>query len=419
MPREFWAEDALRQAFAARHIGRVLRAYRRHPWHGKPLSQERVAGWLRLSQAQLSRIESGPPIQDLTRLIAWARLFGMPSRDLWFALPNENGAPDLDHFPTTVGNHGPVSWTAMAMDDLPPRMWDRTASIVGTLRRQLDESKAADGRLGPTAALPGVLDVLGAVQYNVRDVKPRVRRALLTVGADAAEFLGWLYRDLRDLRTAEYWYDRATELAQEAGDDPMQGYILIRKSQLAYDRRDALRVLTLAEAAQRSGLPVRVQAESAQQEALGLAMLGEPLHVVERKLDDAHYLLTRATDTGEPNELGDLFNEGTLLLRSTACYTEAGKPARAAKILGGIIATGGLSSRDAGYFQARRAAALALTGEPDEAAMVGLKAAQIAHETCSRRTWTVLMDTMRVLSRWNTRPLVRSLCVALTEERNP
>jgi hypothetical protein len=42
------------------------------------------------------------------------------------------------------------------------------------------------------------------------------------------------------------------EWAQEAGDTAMQGYVLLKKSQMAYDERDALRVSTLAEAA-RSG----------------------------------------------------------------------------------------------------------------------------------------------------------------------
>jgi hypothetical protein len=102
--------------------------------------------------------------------------------------------------------------------------------------------------------------------------------------------------------------------------------------------------------------------------------------MVERKLDDARQLLDR-TGSNEDNALGGSFSESTLLLRSTACYTEAGKPAQAAEILGGVIASGGLSSRDAGYFQARRAAALALIGEPDEAAILGLEAGSPALPT--------------------------------------
>lgn len=53
----------------------------------------------------------------------------------------------------------------------------------------------------------------------------------------------------------------------------------------AYDDRDALRVLTLAQAAQYGPwrLSNQVRVEVTQQEARGVAMLGEPLSVVEQK----------------------------------------------------------------------------------------------------------------------------------------
>ena len=257
VPLEFWADDALQQAFASRHIGRIFRAFRHHPWHRRPLSQERMAAWLNLSQAQLSRIESGPAVQDLTRLITWARILRLPPDRLWFRLPDKQG-PNPSPMAGLVTSRATSDWTVVSVGNSSPAAAflaqaraDR--SIVEVLRGQLDESKAADGSLGPAAALPKVLGVLGAVQNIVREVKPDVRQALLTVGAEGAEFVGWLYRDLRDLQTATYWYDRAVEWAQEADDIVMQGYVLLRKSQLAYDRRDALKVLTLAEAAQRGG----------------------------------------------------------------------------------------------------------------------------------------------------------------------
>lgn len=68
-----------------------------------------------------------------------------------------------------------------------------------------------------------------------------------------------------------------------------------------------------------------------------------------------------------------------------------------------------LSSRDKGYFRARRAAALALIGEPDEAADQGLDAARVARATHSRRTANVIADMLETLDRWRTRPSVRAL----------
>ncbi|GAA3722455.1 hypothetical protein GCM10022224_104310 [Nonomuraea antimicrobica] len=315
-----------------------------------------------------------------------------------------------------------IVWPEASVDVLPPvdailadarRYVD--GSIVEELRNQLEASKADDGTLGPAAALPKVLGVLAAVQHAVREVKPQARRQLLAVGAEGAEFVGWLYRDLRDLPPATYWYDRAIEWAQEADDSAMQGYVLLRKSQLAYDRHDALKVLTLAEAARRISprLPPGVRAEATQQEALGLAMLGEPLRQVKEKLDEARKLLSDAAK--EPGTLGSSFTDHTLLLRSSACFTEAGKPAKAAEILEEIIANSSLSFRDVGYFQARRSAALALIGEPDEAAILGLKAARVARATRSRRTTTVLTDMLETLDRWRRRPHVRALHDFLAE----
>jgi hypothetical protein len=306
-----------------------------------------------------------------------------------------------------------VQHVAAALDDAH-RYLD--GSVVDYFRRRLEACKADDGDLGPRKTLPAVLGILGAIEQHGREVKPDVRRQLLSLGADGAEFVGWLYRDIHDAATAGYWHDRATEWAQEAGDTGMQGYVLLKKSQMAYDERDALRVSTLAEAAQCGPwqLPTKVRAEVTQQEALGLAMLSEPMDAIERKLDDARGLLADLDpDDEQPGLLGAYFNEGTLLLRSASCYTEAGKPARAAALFNDVITSGALSRRDEGYFRARRAAALALSGEPEEAATVGLESVQVAKAINSERTIRVLAEVVRTLTPWSRRPAVRALREAL------
>jgi transcriptional regulator with XRE-family HTH domain len=315
-----------------------------------------------------------------------------------------NGLPavDLDQ----------LQHVAAALDDAH-RYLD--GSVVDYLAQQLDRCKADDGNLGPAKALPMVLGVLGAVQQHARDVKPRVRRALLEVGADGAEFAGWLYRDLHDPTSAGYWHDRAIEWAQEAGDLAMQGYVLLKKSQMAYERRDALRVLTLAQAAQNGPwqLPPRVRAEVTQQEARGLAMLGEPIGVIEHKLDEARSLLTTAGDATDESRLGAYYNEGTSLLRTASCYIEAGHPGRAAGLFGDVLTSGVLSLRDEGYFRARRAVAFALSGEPDDAAREGLASLSVATVTNSQRTTRELARAVKLLTPWSSRPGPRELREAM------
>ena len=285
---------------------------------------------------------------------------------------------------------------------------------VDHFRKQLESAKHDDGALGARKTLPLVLGLLGAIEQRAHDVKSAVRRELLSVGADGAEFAGWLYRDIQEPAIAIFWYDRAMEWAQEANDPAMQGYMLLKKSQMAYDDGDAGRILTLARAGQheRWQLPVRVQAELLQQEALGCAMLGEPFSLVEQKLGTAHELLTHAGDS-EPSSLGAYFNEDTLLLRNAVSYTEAGKPSLAAELFGRIITAGTLSRRDVGFFNARRSAALALSGEPDEAARIGTASAEVARAMKSERTMRVLGEVSQTLSRWHSRPVVREFREAL------
>jgi transcriptional regulator with XRE-family HTH domain len=449
----------MRDALATWHMGRVIFAYRTHPWHPRPLSQETVGNWLGLTQAQLSRIENGRAPEELTKLVCWAHILGVPGELLWFKLPDDrlndsaaypspptvtlpvmvNGRSVLlpidieaakasgldgllgeltgngDHDAAVVAHTLPtrdleeLEHVATALDDAR-RYLD--GSVVEYFRRQLDRSKADDGNLGPTKALPLVLGILGAISQHTREVKTDVRCRLLSLGADGAEFVGWLYRDLQDPASATYWYDRAMEWAQEAHDTAMQGYVLLRKSQMAYDLRDAHRVVTLAEAAKLGPwrFPLKVQAEVTQQAALGMAMTGEPMNAVEREMETARELLTRDTPGNEQFAPGSAyFTLNTLLLRQATCLTEAGKPAKAAALFGEVIASGGLSRRDAGFFGARRAAALALSGEPDEAARIGIEAVQVAKETSSERTMRVLADVARTLAPWSSRPGPRAL----------
>jgi hypothetical protein len=92
VPAEFWETEQFREAFAAQHIGWVLRAYRTHPHHyavygPDGISQTLLGQWLGLRQPQVSKIEIGPPIPHLDRLQHWARMLKIPPRLLWFRLP--------------------------------------------------------------------------------------------------------------------------------------------------------------------------------------------------------------------------------------------------------------------------------------------------------------------------------------------
>lgn len=283
------------------------------------------------------------------------------------------------------------------------------ADVVQYFKRQLDVCAADDGAHGPAQTLPVVLGVVAAIEQHARLVKPTVRRELLSVGAQGAEFVGWLYRDARQLRLSEHWRDRATEWAQEAGDWPMQGYILLKKSQAAWDERDGLRMLTLAQAAHDASwqLPVPVQAEVAQQEARGLAMTGEPTGSVDAKLDEAWNLLNDTASA--PGELGCRYDRSLLTMQTAICYCEAGQPGRAAELYRSHLTDDQFSHRDRGYFLSLMASALAQAAEPDNATDAGHDALTVALETNSQRTMHELVRVCALLEPWRSQPAVRAL----------
>jgi transcriptional regulator with XRE-family HTH domain len=285
------------------------------------------------------------------------------------------------------------------------------AELVPYFTSQLVQRQAQDGSLGPVQALPATLGLIAAIETSARRVSSPVRLGLLCLAARGSEFVGWLYRDAGAFDQATYWYDRGTEWAQEAGNAQLQGYVLLRRSQMAYDFRDGLRVKTLADAA-RAGpwdLPTRVRAEVAQQQALGLAMTGHSPDDVERQLDQAHALLDASPADDEASALlGASFTKATLKLRGAACYAEAGRPSVAEQLLAEVLAAGALSHRDAGYFRARRSAALAACAEPDVAAEVALSAMPAVTATGSMRTRRVLSEVAGRLEPWDRRPVVRT-----------
>lgn len=273
--------------------------------------------------------------------------------------------------------------------------------VVGQFRERLRLLARDDGSWGPRAALPAALGLVGAIDRSARVVTDR--RQLLALGARAAEFTGWLYRDAGGRTQAAYWRDRATEWAQEAGDLAMQGYILLRKSQAAWDDRDAPRMLTLARAAQDGPwrVPPRVRAEAAQQEARAQAMLGARLPAVQSKLHEAEEHLS----AGGTEDLGSDYTYPLFAVQSALCYCEAGEPERALEAHAQWQAYHGFSRRDRAYFLSLMGTSLARAGQPEEAALVGLAAHDTASDVSSSRIRLELRRLVTVLRRLPDRPL--------------
>jgi transcriptional regulator with XRE-family HTH domain len=327
------------------------------------------------------------------------------------AAPNDLGQAANQQASVPAVGLGDLRQIATAFHHTPRALDD---ALVDHFRNQLGICAADDGALGPKKTLPVVLGVVGSIAHSAAEVQPALRRKLLRVGAEGAEFAGWLYRDIGALDLANYWRDRAIEWAQEAGDLPMQGYVLLRKSQTAWDERDGLRMLTLAQAVLEGPwqLPRKVLAEAAQQEARGQAMVTGDLQLMERRLGEAQALLSDDgpdEDRKPDSELGVQYNATRLAIQTAICYGEAGRPQQALDIYQRSLSQDSFSHRDYGYFSSLMAETLAAADEPDEAAKVGVQAQAVAVATNSRRTSQELRRLLDRLTPWADRPTVREL----------
>jgi transcriptional regulator with XRE-family HTH domain len=376
------------------------------------LTQEELADRLRVERSTVQRWEAG---ETTPQAWCWPKLgkaLGVSRAKLIELLTSPPTTPAGPSKASVGEVFGALSaderdHVAAALDQAG-RFLDGT--VVEAFGRQLAACQVNDGTAGPKATLPVVLGVVGAIEQTARDTAPAVRRDLLAVGARAAEFAGWLYRDIRNPARAAYWRDRATEWAQEAGDLPMQGYILLKKAQAAYDDREALRMLTLSQAAQEGPwqLPVRVRAEVAQQVARGHAMLGDRHQVVAQRLAEAEQLLDQV-GSDDAAALGAHYSPTVLTMQTAICLTEAGQPRRAIELYQQWLTTSQFSPRDYGYFLSLMATSLGLAGEPDQAATTAVTSRTLAKETNSRRTLTELNKVVAILQPWKARTAVREL----------
>ncbi|MEU2510471.1 XRE family transcriptional regulator [Streptomyces syringium] len=291
--------------------------------------------------------------------------------------------------------------------------------LVAHLSAALDEAARTDGRTGPRQALPGAVSILGAIDEIARDACSAVRRELLGVGARAAEFTAWLYRDAgAPPHTTTFFHDRAIEWATLSGDGPMHAYVLLRKAQ-ATERDDAARMRDLAHAAVHGPwtLPPRARAEALQQEARAMALTGTAPDLVARTLDQAHDTLADAEPAGPATCTGPLcagYNTDRLMAQSAICHREAGQPERAVTLLRQHLQRGAFAPRDRAFFTAHLAGALAAAGEPDEAATTGLSALQLAAAPHFGQALGELRRAVTQLRPYARRSTVRELRHALT-----
>lgn len=378
---DFWYTDQMRDAFATRNMGEVVRAYRYHPAHGhKPLPQETVSRWLgTVSQSQLSRIESGRNrVDTVDKLVHYAQALKMPVDLLWFKLPEEAAEP-----PKRSG----AEVFALPDGPLVPATGARTGSaLADSLLETLNQYSKTDNLAGPRPLVAVVPQQLRFIDELIGTARGKDRARLLYVAARFAEFAGWVYQDTGSLQSAMQISGAAYDYAQEANDESLSSYILMRRSNVASeaDRPDLALKLATASLSNSARLSPSQKAVALRQKAYAHARLGDTDACV-KALDMAFECASQGADADD--DIARYCTPEYIEMEAAHCWVELGKPSEAINTLRhGLAEWQAEFRRDLGLCLARLSVAHAGDGQIDNALVVADRSLEIAQETGSFRT---------------------------------
>ncbi len=390
---DFWYTDQMRDAFAAHNMGTVVRAYRYHPAHGhKPLPQETVSRWLgSVTQSQLSRIESGRNrVDSYDKLIHYAQSLKMPADLLWFELPvDKNDLPRRPSGEIFALPDGPL---------VPAASLHTGSALSDSLIETLESYAATDNLAGPQSLVGIVPQQMRFVDELLTDARGKDRSRLLYVGARYAEFAGWIYQDTGALNSAMQMSSLALDYAQEADDEGLSSYILMRRSNIAADATRPELALKLIDAAMNSEMKLspRQRAVILRQRAYSHALLGDA-EACGHALEEAFKLADRGVDSAD--DLAHYCTTEYLEMEAAHCWVELGHADRAISTLQhGLGEWKAEYRRDLGLCLARLAVAHASDGQTEHTLIVAGRALEIARETKSHRTVVQLARIPAILA---------------------
>ncbi|MGI5190348.1 helix-turn-helix domain-containing protein [Promicromonospora sp. CA-289599] len=388
LDRSFWETDLMRDALASQDMGVVVAAYRRHPHHGRrSLAQSLVAAWLGITQGQLSRIESGRnKIRDIDRLRDYASALHIPHELLWFAAADPSPTRERRARPINLPGGVPRPGTSHATD----------AVLADSLLATLRQYSTTDNMTGPAPMLPLAEAQATFINSLLADAGPS-RKQLLYVGARFAEFIGWLNQDSGNIRSAMAWSNRALDMATETKRPGLISYVLMRKSNIAFDAGRPDLVLELARAAVEvpGELTSRMRALAARQEAHAHALFGDQ-DACARALDRAFEL---AAVPAQERDIARYCTPSYIEMEAAHCWVELGKPEKALGALQqGLAEWRPEFRRDLGLGLARFAVAHARTGQADDALDIATESIRIVSETGSVRTAKQLYRASSILN---------------------
>lgn len=287
--------------------------------------------------------------------------------------------------------------------------------VCSLIQSQLPQHYKSANYFGARQPLATVLHHAQTIMRLLETANGSSRQELLTMGSRIAEFLGWLYQDLGNVRAAAYWSDRSMEWAQEAADDHMQSYVLFRKSNQAASQLSPERAIGLARAAQRvPGLTSEITALAAQQEAVGYALQGNPKAALA-KFDEAHEMAAQSRPNDPMGTLDTSYcTPAYVEIQRANCWIDLGEPLRAIQLFEAeIAALPQIYRNDRSVYFARLARAYAKAGEPERGSEAATKALAIVSQTGSARTLAELASVAQAVESQRNLPTVATFAERL------
>jgi DNA-binding XRE family transcriptional regulator len=414
LPPAIWESKEVRDAVAAESPGAVVAVARRA--HG--LRQDELGTLAGFSQSAISRLESGSNIAyDMRVLRTLQRLLGIPAHLLGLS---DRTVPvhGLENMPKdlVVGMEGKALMALCASAVFGSAngtgvLTDNAVSQLLVLRRIVND---AHNWRGTGALMPAVRNMYDFIDALRRNARGDVRRRLLGTGAMYAEFYGWLYEEIGDLRNAGVWTSRALEQGQAADDRDVVAYCYVRMSQLAEVDGDDDRVIGLARAAQREiGVSAIVRAMALRQEARGLARAG--LDACMPRFDLAQALVQ---DVERPQSdeysIGYCFTELHVQMQRAASMVDLADHSRAIDAYNDLMPRwGAVCQWEQGVHTAKLAYAHAASGDVDQAVDLGFAALELARATGSQ----LIVNELERLDPWTRTPAIAELAAEVTHLR--
>jgi tetratricopeptide (TPR) repeat protein/DNA-binding XRE family transcriptional regulator len=248
----------MQAALSTHHMGKVIRAYREHPHHGRRgLTQATVGEWAGISQGQLSDIERSHPINNLEQLISWALLLDIPQEHLWFLLPDSDppktaawhrdAESSVSVASTAVGRAELLrqdlndALTRGALDEASINDWEQTALRYGRATRDR-----------PAGLLLADLTAdLAELQRDLDSCKTATTlRRLVRVVAQMSGLMVLTLVKLDERPGFRRWARTARVAAAEAGDPTTLSWVLAQEAFGHYYSGDLMEAIEVAEQAQ-------------------------------------------------------------------------------------------------------------------------------------------------------------------------